>query len=378
MKKVCRSLFFVLLPMFAEAQYERILNNPDVIWAAEIEVTYYLRPPLPSDSVQQNDIIFWKSFDPKNRTPYEGGEMLMEKILTAARSGEWLAWQFTGESIKVENLDPLGEGPAWQLADTVRQLSVYEVSRTVEPPGIAVVINPETGEDELKETPNTSDIATWYAIRAKQLLYFDKKKGDFQLLTCAIAPVRLVKRYEFDQSTGEYKPRLSDYVPFWLKMPDFSQKKSRKQPSVNDSNISWAAQIKTLGNSPELENLRPLKNLKPPVMQVLLDRFRTDAKFKAYDTTDEPIRFEARHDMLFSSDTVTTFNPETYEEKIEISHREFRAEDFARLRLIQNWYWDDRQRRLVMRLQSFAPIIPDYRIIGNSRCDLPLFYRRKK
>ena len=78
MKIVCCALIFALRPLILQAQYERILKNPNVIWAAEMDVTYYLRPPLPSDSVQQNDIIFWKNFDPENRVPYEGSEMFVE------------------------------------------------------------------------------------------------------------------------------------------------------------------------------------------------------------------------------------------------------------------------------------------------------------
>ena len=358
MKKVCRLLFFAILPMVSEAQYERILNNPDVIWAAEMDVVYYLRPPVPSDSVQQNDIIFWKNFDPKNRTPYEGGEMLMEKILAAARSGAW---------------------PAWQFGDTVRLLSVYEVSRRLDSHDTIVTIDVETGKEEVKTVLSECDPASFFAIRAKQLLYFDEKKGDFELLTYAVAPVRRVTQEVLEKS-GEWKEiHLFDYVPFWLKMPDFSKKRPRKQPNVNDSNISWAAQIKTLGNSPELEKLHPFKNFKPPVMRVLLGRFRTDAGLQVYDALDAPISFEARRSMLFSSDTVVTFDPETYEEKLEITHKELRAEDFPRLRLVQNWYWDERHRRLVIHLQSFAPVISVYDLYrGRFLYERPLFYRRKK
>jgi len=357
MKKVCYLLFFALLPIFAEAQYERILNNPDVIWAAEMDVTYYLRPPLPTDSVQQNDIIFWKNFDPKNRVPYEDGEMLFEKILAAARSGDW---------------------PAWQFADTVRQLSVYEVSRQLDSHDTVVTFDPVTLEEQVKMPISVCDPASFFAIRAKQLLYFDEKKGEFELLTYAVAPMRSMYRYFNSKSSISMERHLFDYVPFWLIMPDFSKKKPRKQPNINDSNISWAAQIKTLGNSPEPEKMRPFKDFKPPVMQVLLDRFRTDAGLQVYDAFDAPISFEARRSMLFSSDTIVTFDPETYEEKVEITHKELRAENFPRLRLVQNWYWDDRQRRLVIHFQSFAPLFTIFDEQGNYRFERPLFYRRKK
>ncbi len=84
--------------------------------------------------------------------------------------------------------------------------------------------------------------------------------------------------------------------------------------------------------------------------------------------------------MIFSTDTVATCDPLTYEEKIEIVQKEFRATDFPRLRLVQNWYWDDRQQRLLIDLQRFAPLRPVDRpaVWKNMVIEQPLFFYRNR
>ncbi len=161
-------------------------------------------------------------------------------------------------------------------------------------------------------------------------------------------------------------------------MPEFSKKEKRKQPDLNDPNILWAAQIKTLGNTPDVEKLRPMKDFDPPVMQDLLDRFHTDRHFAAYDALGEPIDFADRKAMLFTTDSVLTFDPETYEEKLVVVKNEIRAADVYRLRLVEDWFWDERKGRLVIRLHSVAPMIDQFDDMGNFRAERGLFYCRKR
>ncbi len=357
MKKFCWLFFILLLPGLLAAQYERILNDRNVIWAAEIDLTYDLQGPRPADSLHRNDIILWKSFDAKNLSPYEHGELLIEKILQAARTGKWAAWQF---------------------ADTVRQLSKEELIARLDERDTIDVLDVETGMRKWKAAVNEADPASFQAIRLKQLLYFDEKKGDFELYTAAIGPVKRVTTRVL-QKSGEYLeiPRY-EYVPFWLKMPDFSRKKSPKKRNVNDENISWAAQIKTLDASPELETLRPFKDFKRPIMQVLLDRFHFDRKYAAQNALEQAILFEERNAMLSSADTIVTFDPETYEEKIFTVQNRVDADQVLRLRMVQNWFWDDRQSRLIIQFAGFAPLMQQYDSEGNFRFDRPLFYRWKK
>jgi hypothetical protein len=268
--------------------------------------------------------------------------MLMRKILQAARSGAW---------------------PAWQLHNPTAQLALKAVSDSLDwGENMIVTFDVVTYEESIKIVRDELDPSYFTAIRAKQLLYFDDKKGEFGLATIAVAPVfRYTKKVQAKNSWEAARDTiLYEHVSFWLKMPAFSKKTHRKHPDVNNPKILWAAQIKTLGNSPEPDHVIPLKNTKPTVMQALLDRFRYDPRYQATNFYNEPMPFETREALFVSTDTMVTYNPETYVETIEIKRNEIRADDASQLCLVQNWYWDDRQQRLIIRLERFAPLVERY------------------
>lgn len=352
MKKVCKLLIFTLLPQLAAAQYEKILNDPDIIWAAELDLTFRLRATN-EDTVPPNDIFFWKNFDPKNPDlPRADGELLIEKMFAAADAGEWTAWHLGDSSYQILPKD------FFDLHDT---MIVYDV---------------ETLEESVQAVSNKFYPTEFDDLRVRQLLFFDEKLGEFGLHTFAVAPVMTKYNFRILETGGTEQDLLFNYIPFWLKLPEFSKKKSRQQPSVNDPDILWAAQLKTRGISPELEKLRTLKDFKPPVMQRLLDRFTNDPKYAATDPLGTPMTFLERKNLCFDRDTVITFDPETYEEKITVANRDIKIERVKRLRLVQNWFWDERKKRLVIRLEKFAPLLEVEWMEGRFSYDLPIFYRR--
>lgn len=351
-------LLFIGIPSIVPAQYARLLKNPNIIWAAEMELTYSLKPPPVLDPLRENEIAFWKCYDPRETVQYDGGEMLIRKMLEAARSGAW---------------------PAWQLDDPMKQLDLETVLDSLcGKRDTIITFDVVTFEEVIKSVRYDWDLKYFTAIRARQLLYYDEKKGEFGLLTTAVAPV-LTLTMKVQPKSPEEAERdtvIYEQIPFWLKMSDFRAKALRKSPNVNDTNISWAAQIRTLGNSPEPSGMTPLKNTKESVMQVLLDRFRYDRRYTATNFYNDPIPFDTREALFVSADTVMRLDPETYVETIEINRNELSAEHRLQLRLVQNWYWDDRKQRLIIRLERFAPIV-DGDLWWNWP-GRPLFYRRTK
>ena len=161
-------LLFIATPWLAQAQYEKFLKDPDITWAAEIEITYSLKPPPAADPLWENDICYWKSFDPKAAVQYEGGEMLVRKMLEAARSGAW---------------------PAWQRHNMAMQILPTDVLDSLYYRNTIVTFDVVTFEEIIKVVQDEFDPAYFTAIRARQLLYFDHKKGEFGLATLAVAPV---------------------------------------------------------------------------------------------------------------------------------------------------------------------------------------------
>lgn len=361
MYKAFGLLLLIATPWVARAQYEQFLKDPHITWAAEIEITYSLKPPPAVDPLRENDIYYWKSYDPKAQIQYDGAEMLIRKMLDAARSGAWPAWQLQDMSRQIPVADVSGSPPDWH--DTIVTFDVV------------------TFEERIKIVSWEPDPEGYTAIRARQLLFFDNKKGEFGLATIAVAPVftitRKVKRQKPWQFEGD--SIVYEFAPFWLKMPAVSKKALRKHPKVNDSKVVWAAQIKTLGNSPEPDHVPALKNTGPPAMQVLLDRFRYDPRYKATDFYDEPVAFASRNGLFLSTDTTVSYEPETWKENLKVVRKELQAADTPHLRLVENWYWDERRQRLIIRLERFAPLVErENATRGYTYYSRPLFYRRKK
>jgi hypothetical protein len=72
---------------------------------------------------------------------------------------------------------------------------------------------------------------------------------------------------------------------------------------------------------------------------------------------------------------VVTFDPETYEEKVMVENHSITAESLYRLRLVENWFWDERKKRLKVQLVRFAPMLEVRDDMDNYRFDRPLLYR---
>lgn len=346
MQKVIAFLAWNALPCFLSAQYEQILKDPDVIYAAEMEVVYHLF--LPGNEPQANDILFWKNFDPKDQTPMEGAELMAHKLLQAIQSGHWPTMRFDSiqhRLVPIKTTDPL------ELADLV------------------VVFDPVTGEERVVEIKNAVDPARVVAIKAKQLLFYRRKTGAFELFTSAIKLIIGIKN-SGDKSENYRIDRMCE-LPFWLEMPRYSPKKRVK---INDPKVVWAAQIRTLENTPVMATLVPLKDTRTPVMQVVLDRFVNDRCYPAQNSLGDPICFKDRGTLVFSRDTVLIFNAETYEETRTVVDKSIYADQLYKLRLIEEWYWDDRKQRLEIRLSRFAPLRAVLDANDNFRFDAPLFF----
>lgn len=354
-KKVCFLLVFAFVPLLLQAQYERILNNPDVIWAAETDIIYPFAPAHKRDSTEWQQTIFWKNYDPNDAEKLQGGERLLHRLLDAVRSGDW---------------------PAWQLSDSVYQLSPAQVQDRLDEHDTISVVDIETGRFVNKAVVNTVNPDDFYAIRARQLLYYDAREGEFRLYTYAIAPVRRVVESFAHGNSPVFEEFRYSYVPFWLKMPPYEKKKKGKGPDVNDKDITWAAQISTRANSPMPDSLQKVfKNFRPPVMQELLDRFKTDRAYAALTSEGDLIPIAVRPEMILRTDSVVYFDPETYEEVIKIVRREMETGSM-RLRFEQNWYWNERRKRITIQPVRFAPIYQAKDNYGNFMFETPLFWKK--
>lgn len=346
--------FLLLGSGLLKAQYDAILNDPDVIWAAEIELTFWIEPEFTApDSVdaQGNYSTLLKL---TNQAIKPGDE---SQILLATRLLKLLSDE---------------QKQVFAHPDSVRSLTMKERNHILNTTDTVTVIDPETYMESNRVVTNTWSPESIQQLRVRQLLFYRDKTDEFELYTAAFAPV--LKRLYGDILSEEYYR----YTPYWFKMPPYRRKDSVRE-FLNDPNVTWARRMRTGTNMPDLNQLHPFKDFKQPIMQEYLDRLQQDPGFKVREGLDwKVVDQAARVKYLSRGDTVITFDPETYEEKVRIVDNSITGEDVMKLRLIQDWFWDERRKSLFFHLYAFAPMIEKRDNEGNFMFNVPVFWRLVK
>ncbi|MEO6039332.1 MAG: hypothetical protein ABIQ93_13045, partial [Saprospiraceae bacterium] len=163
---------------------------------------------------------------------------------------------------------------------------------------------------------------------------------------------------------------------FWFKPDDKLQK-------LTDDAIVWAKTTRNIQEKTQVLIdadwvLKVSAGFKNPLVH-LLQVMKTDQKTPFYDAWNEkPLSAAERLSLLSSTDTMVTFNAQTYEEKTEIRHREINPDSIKELRLLQTWYWDEERHRLSICLEGVGPVVDYLDGMGDFRFSRVPFYRRGK
>lgn len=230
--------------------------------------------------------------------------------------------------------------------------------------------------------------------KVRQILYYDKKKKNFGLRVLAIGLIKN-KLNDYGDTIG-----LEEYG--WLKPNNIMGNK----PNLNNSNITIAKRLVSRLNSPSFEkDFKVLKNTIENIQKKFIDDLKQKPSIALYTDYYLPqISKKDRQSYLESFqpivETVRTFirdsinKPDTSENRIVVD-RDF--PDFAtgrnivsgrdsisyftdkreiiKLKIIQDWYWDEKLNTISIRLFAVAPMIKIYDDAGNYLYDRAVFYR---
>jgi gliding motility associated protien GldN len=147
---------------------------------------------------------------------------------------------------------------------------------------------------------------------------------------------------------------------------------------VRESDIMWEKRIWRVIDVREKINL-PFAYPEEPFFKILSDA-ATKGDLPVYSTDEEGAKFKKRLStddvlsMLSKTDTVVTFDPETYEEKIQIVRNDINWEDVKRFRLKEVWFFDKNTSTLQVRILGIAPMIDVKDNEGNFRFEKPMFW----
>lgn len=339
MKKAPLALLACFCSLSLSAQYEKILADPAVTWAAEIEL--YLSPEVvwhewPYDSLNDGSVLKTVNTAFGSNSPFADAPTLMQRLFDVVLDDRWPAFA------DAELTQPL------TLDDVLSRFSTTDT----------ILLNAFTPEEHIAIVRNDLLPADCPLVRVRQLLFYRDQTAEFGLITRSIAPALRDGR-----------------ALCWLAVPP----SGASAPSLDDPNITWARRLRTQAATPTVAALNSLKQPAQPVLRVFVQRVRTDTTVAIRDISDwRLVAPDDRELLFFRTDTLITFDPETYEEKIMIVQIEPIFDELQRLRLVQDWYWDERRQRLLTRLVAVGPMVNVMDEQGNFRFSRPLFYRRNE
>ncbi|MEM9820222.1 MAG: gliding motility protein GldN [Bacteroidota bacterium] len=145
---------------------------------------------------------------------------------------------------------------------------------------------------------------------------------------------------------------------------------------LREADIFWEKRIWRVIDIREKMNL-PFAYPEMPFFTILMDA-AVNGDITVYSTEDDkftsPLNPDEVATMGATVDTVITFDPETYEEQIQVVRNELNPEDVKRFRVKEVWYFDEETSTLQVRVLGIAPLIDVKDENGNFRYEKPMFW----
>ena len=145
---------------------------------------------------------------------------------------------------------------------------------------------------------------------------------------------------------------------------------------MREADIFWEKRVWRVIDIREKMNL-PFAYPEKPFFTIIMDA-AVDGDINVYSTDDDKFSFRLEPDEVASMgatvDTVITFDPETYEEQVQVVRNEINPEDVKQFRIKEIWYFDEESSVLKTRILGIAPLIDVFDDNGNFRFTKPMFW----
>jgi hypothetical protein len=298
------------------AQINDLLKDDNIVWIGEFSTDFVVEGyKLLDTSDYINTATLLKYLNTKPHYIWKEDKPLMNKIIDANRD----SLMFFYHQNTFMNRINLIQGP-----DTIE------------------VIDPVTQEKKIRIASSCGVLAPDpHYYRARQILFYDRKKKNFGLKVLAIGLI-VDGRNESGYITGIEESG-------WLKPHNYT-----KKVDLNSPNILLAKRLATRNNSP---------------------CFDTD--FKILKNTIGDIQETFMADMIQNT-AIELYNQDDYTQKLSLLERAAvlnEAKKVYKLKIVQDWYWDEKLHTIAVRLVGVAPRVNMIDQYGQFMYDESIFYR---
>ena len=145
---------------------------------------------------------------------------------------------------------------------------------------------------------------------------------------------------------------------------------------LREADIFWEKRIWRVIDTREKMN-QTFMYPERPFASIVLDA-AMNGDFTVYSTEDDKFSYPLTPDEVAaktsSIDTITVYDPDTYEEKIEIVRNDLNPEDIKRFRVKEIWYFDEESSTMKARILGIAPLRDVLDDNGNFQYEDPMFW----
>lgn len=253
-------------------------------------------------------------------------------------------------------------------ADLTKKLSAKDKKALCTSRDSIVVFNSETFKEEVAVVDNTLDPKSVVSYRLREVVYYDKKNEQYQVLPIALAPIVL----QYNDVGTCIGHKLLFWLPINQLAAPINTAATPNMPYIRSvymhTPLGEAKELKATQtwakcNDGMLEKLRKEKD-----KALVLDIMQGDSEKSAPMTAKEIGYLGA------SIDTIITFDQTTFKEIVTVVTNNAQGKDIAAIRVHHVFAWDEKKRQLSMHIYSFAPIINRYDDKGKFLNSGPMFY----
>jgi|GEM_PF-2867033 len=335
-----------LLPFLATAQLNELLKDPNITWAATFESEHDFRL---SSNHEPGAFQLLKVSNPDNGCAnFVHDNWLAHWILKEMIAGRYKAYQDPGLSILVTH------------TTLVNKVSTIDT---------VITFDPNSYEERIQVIRNDINPDDIPAFRAQQVIYYDKKSGNFKTQLLALAPM-----VSLTNPSGVVVGKM----PLaWLAM----EGSTATSLNLQNPDITWAALLNDKANNLEIGKLKVVKDeWKTSIAQQLF----VEAKNTKHQVESSKgfgcgklLSKKDIENIHNAIDTVITFDPVTLVETMQVIKNEFNPAELRKVRLVQEWYFDDRKKVLVTKLKAVAPLMEDFNESRNTKQNAwPMYFIR--
>ncbi len=145
---------------------------------------------------------------------------------------------------------------------------------------------------------------------------------------------------------------------------------------VREADIFWEKRIWRVIDTREKMNLT-FRYPERPLFTILMEAAES-GEITVYNTIDDKFTTELEPNevasMGSSTDTVVSFDPETYEEEVKVVTNEINPDDIKRYRIKEIWFFDEETSTLKVRILGIAPLLDVKDDNGNFLYEQPMFW----